>query len=409
MSATLQKGGAPTTTYTFSSQPRAVVPQRSKYRNPEEPEKSAYGNLMHDPRIVRGNTYRLQTIPANAQPDPIELQKQQESQRRNAARNRVKEKLRPQTPEAVDGRKHIDVQTELYLEELSDRVPEADAEAQTDAFLDRPPSPLFVPPKTGIDVATQILNGELFDFDLEVKPILEVIVGKTLEQSMMEVMEEEELDTLRDHQIEYEELRKAELIETQRMEEQARRRQDEKLRRIKQQQAVAQAEKETAEKIAARAFSRNYLSQLLPSVFGHLRDNGFFFDVQEREIESQFLPWLLDATETRITKAELARKILDALLQDLISKRSIKPEEPAVPAVVVAEPVIVPEPVVTVTFAEPEASTQEPAPGEDGDVEQGGNDDGANDQVESPQAEAEDDVDGMSTTANNEEAASEEQ
>ena len=33
------------------------------------------------------------------------------------------------------------------------------------------------------------------------KPILEVLVGKTLEQSLMEVMEEEELDTLRDHQI----------------------------------------------------------------------------------------------------------------------------------------------------------------------------------------------------------------
>ena len=32
------------------------------------------------------------------------------------------------------------------------------------------------------------------------KPILEVLVGKTLEQSLMEVMEEEELDTLRDHQ-----------------------------------------------------------------------------------------------------------------------------------------------------------------------------------------------------------------
>jgi hypothetical protein len=33
------------------------------------------------------------------------------------------------------------------------------------------------------------------------------------------------------------------------------------------------------------------------------------------EIESQFLPWLLDATETRITKAELARKILDGMWQ----------------------------------------------------------------------------------------------
>ena len=52
-----------------------------------------------------------------------------------------------------------DVQTELYLEELSDRVEEADVECQTDAFLDRPPSPLFIPAKTGVDVETQILEG----------------------------------------------------------------------------------------------------------------------------------------------------------------------------------------------------------------------------------------------------------
>ena len=45
----------------------------------------------------------------------------------------------------MEGRKHIDVQTELYLEELSDRVEEADVETQTDAFLDRPPSPLYIP------------------------------------------------------------------------------------------------------------------------------------------------------------------------------------------------------------------------------------------------------------------------
>jgi hypothetical protein len=69
--------------------------------------------------------------------------------------------LRPRSPEAVEGRKHIDVQTELYLEELSDRVEEADVECQTDAFLDRPPSPLFVPAKTGVDVFTQILEGDV--------------------------------------------------------------------------------------------------------------------------------------------------------------------------------------------------------------------------------------------------------
>ncbi len=68
--------------------------------------------------------------------------------------------LPPRTPEAVDGRRHIDIQTDVYLEELTDTVPEADTSTQTDAFLDRPPTPLFVPQKTGTDAITQIENGE---------------------------------------------------------------------------------------------------------------------------------------------------------------------------------------------------------------------------------------------------------
>ena len=42
---------------------------------------------------------------------------------------------------------------------------------------------------------------QLFDFDQEVKPILEVLIGKTVEQAMMEVMEEDELASLRKHQV----------------------------------------------------------------------------------------------------------------------------------------------------------------------------------------------------------------
>lgn len=50
---------------------------------------------------------------------------------------------------------------ELYLEEISDRIIEVDTECQTDAFLDRPPTPFFIPAKTGRDVATQIEEGEV--------------------------------------------------------------------------------------------------------------------------------------------------------------------------------------------------------------------------------------------------------
>ncbi len=42
-------------------------------------------------------------------------------------------------------------------------------ETQTEAFMDRPPSPLFVPAKSGVDADTQVVVGELFEFDLEVR------------------------------------------------------------------------------------------------------------------------------------------------------------------------------------------------------------------------------------------------
>jgi len=97
---------------------------------------------------------------------------------------------------------------------------------------------------------------QLFDFDLEVKPILEILVGKTVEQSLLEVMEEEELANLRAEQRRFEELRNAELVETQRLEEQERRHREEKERRMRQQLDVLKKEKETSEKLAARAFAQ---------------------------------------------------------------------------------------------------------------------------------------------------------
>jgi radial spoke head protein 3 len=88
----------------------------------------------------------------------------------------------------------MNMQTENFLEELTDKRIEIDAETQTQAFLDRPASPLFVMARTGVDAVTQILSNDLFDFDSEVAPILEVLVGKTLHVAMLELMQEEELE-----------------------------------------------------------------------------------------------------------------------------------------------------------------------------------------------------------------------
>uniref|UniRef100_A0A8C3CGB5 Radial spoke head 3 n=1 Tax=Cairina moschata TaxID=8855 RepID=A0A8C3CGB5_CAIMO len=203
---------------------------------------------------------------------------------------------------------------ELYLEEISDRTIEVDMECQTDAFLDRPPTPFFIPAKTGRDVATQIEEGELFDFDVEVEPILEVLVGKTMEQALLEVMEEEELAQLWAHQRAYAELRNAELAEVQRLEEQDRRYREEKERRKLQHMQMLQKQKETTEKIAAWAFAKRYLTDLIPSVFINLRESGFFYDPIERDIETEFLPWLMTEVEETLEKKVLGRMMLDCKL-----------------------------------------------------------------------------------------------
>lgn len=59
--------------------------------------------------------------------------------------------------------------------------------------------------------------------------MLEVLVGKAMEQSLLEVMEEEELARLKAQQRAFEELRNYELAEVQRLQEQERRRKEEKV------------------------------------------------------------------------------------------------------------------------------------------------------------------------------------
>ena len=122
----------------------------------------------------------------SSQPDPLELQRQQESRRRALARRRARDTLRSRSPPPVDGRRHTEVQTELYLEEITDRVEETEIGTQTDAFLDRPPTPLFIPAKTGQDVATQIEEGDVSHIVISARVVYAHIKESTctLEQSV---------------------------------------------------------------------------------------------------------------------------------------------------------------------------------------------------------------------------------
>ena len=96
-------------------------------------------NIMYDKRVVRGNTYAAQILPATAQAEQLEMERQ--AQRTHNTTKKIKTVGKPSTPEAVDGRKHIDVQTEQYLEELTDRPVEVDIDTQARTARAPPPAP----------------------------------------------------------------------------------------------------------------------------------------------------------------------------------------------------------------------------------------------------------------------------
>jgi radial spoke head protein 3 len=299
----------------FASMPQAVG-SRGKYRDPNDSQKLT-ANIMYDRRVVRGNTYAAVVQPEQ---DTLEIQKQREAQRRRLMRANQTRK-RAGTPEAVPGRKHTDIQTDSYLEELTERTVEFEAETQTDFILDRPPSPLFMPAKIGVDIETQIEEGELFDFDVECEPVLEVLVGKTLEQSMMEVLEEEELASLQRHQEDFELRRNAELLEVQRMEAAEKRRHDEMQRRTQQQAAQRERDLSIMRKVVARSVAAEHLSGLKDRMLLHLKDAGIFADATSTAVESAFLPTLLQTVAKKMQHGVHERQVVENILASALTAR----------------------------------------------------------------------------------------
>jgi len=300
--------------YSYSAAPKAApTGARTKYRDENENSAGVGGgealNLMSDPRVVRGSTYAAKVVTVAGKADMAKKSGKSLPRRRVGGR-------RSSTPPPVGGRSHMDMQTDEVLEELTDRPIELEASTQTPAFVDRPPSPLFVKARIGHDVETQIMPGDLFNFDLEVEPILEVLVGKTLHTAMLELMQEEELEAIRQQQDEFEGIRDVELAEVQRLESEAKRRAAEKERRLEQERKRAAEKRILQEKIAARSFSQQYLGSLHTNVFDTLEGEGFFYDPVRKEIEDIFLADVIKELRRQADAYVAAHQVAFELLEN---------------------------------------------------------------------------------------------
>ena len=79
-------------------------------------------------------------------------------------------------------------------EELSDFENIVDETlVEPDYYIDRAEKAMFVPDEDGLDKSTMLEDREeLFDFNAEAEPILQVLCGKALELAKIEVLEDYE-------------------------------------------------------------------------------------------------------------------------------------------------------------------------------------------------------------------------
>ena len=136
----------------------------------------------------------------------------------------------------------------------------------------------FLPQKLGKDVGTQILDDDLFDFDRDVQSLLTVIVGKTLEQSMLELEQEEEIENLREAKLMYSKKKNEDTKRIKNLEDreiQKKYNNDAKKDHRKQ---IRERRKKTQKELISRVISKTYLRDLIKNSYNDLIFRGQFRD-----------------------------------------------------------------------------------------------------------------------------------
>ena len=204
-----------------------------------------------------------------------------------------KDKLFIPRPERVH--QGIDIYKNLVEEEK--KIVTADLGIQSDDIDYVEKEQIFLPQKLGKDIGTQILDGELFNFDRDVQPLLTVVVGKTLEQSLLEIEQEDEIANLREAKLMYSKKRNDENKRIKNLEDreiQKKYNNDAKKEHRKQ---IREKRKNTQKQLISRVISKTYLRDLLQNSYNDLIFRGQFKNYSSISVKNKTNDIIMKGTE----------------------------------------------------------------------------------------------------------------
>ena len=320
----------------FSLNGPNIVMNKPRYREEEYRKKNTY-NFVTDPRLKRGRNYGIVYVTSTAFDEndiamkklnnglPSETYSNDNMTKGTFGQGQISGKKSKKGIVKPENLEEMGVPLPPHLESVGSMTTEIkeilptpetfDMEVQTQDYIDLPQIPLFKPEKRGEDAGTQIEKGDLFDFNVEVEPIINVLTFKTLEEARMEVLEEEEIKEMKRQMQDFEKVRNRELEIVQKLECQTIRKEEEKNRRNQERAIRTKMAKIYQKKLISTVFAKNYLKNIKSKALKDLEENGVLRKKEKNEYHTKITPAIKEGCEKLLEEENAVLYGLDDLLE----------------------------------------------------------------------------------------------
>ena len=279
-----------------------VINTKGKYRNEEEPHKKNTYNFITDPRLRRGHNFGVVYVSNTEEETNSKIRDQQRKneQRQERFRKKKEEELKKESQEAIYmDQKYRDfgIATERVVNKEKPKPITFEVEVQVDTMGEKEIEKYIWPEYTGIEKETEIGDTDLFNFDREVQPLVQVIVSKTIEDSRREVLEEEEREEIQKTMLKYQQYNQQDEQRIKQIEEQEQQRYQERKKNKENKIKRVQMAKIFQKKLLSRTLSKNYLSQLFNNSMNILGKRGKFRNPEVDDYFTVILPEIIEIAQ----------------------------------------------------------------------------------------------------------------
>ena len=281
-----------------------VVENKAKYINEQGGTKLTY-NFVTDPRLKRGHNFGIIYVTSSNYEDNTGTSQQRKKGQvsKNIYNFKGKNYLAQSKEKEEQEKKRNDKEgecgicTQKVITTVRPTPITFEEKIQTDP-LPPPPQPVLIwHQKTGIDVECQIEDGDLFNFDEEVKPLVHIIVSKTLEDARREVLEEEELKHIMEQQEKYRKLNEDNSNRVKQIEEEEKNKFEEHKRKKQLKENRIQLTKMFQKKLQSRMKAKQYISKLRSDVYDSLGHQKVFQNKNDNYYFTELLPEMQSLVE----------------------------------------------------------------------------------------------------------------